>query len=70
MLQGAVMIVLGVAAIAMPASRLLTVDIFVGWLFTISGVVGLVAIFSSARHPGVSLGFDYGGSARSPPAYC
>ena len=51
MLQGAIMIVLGVAAIAMPVVATLTVDIFVGWLFTISGVVGLVAIFSSEDIP-------------------
>ncbi len=46
MFQGVAMIALGVAAIAMPVIATLTVDIFIGWLFTISGVVGLVALFS------------------------
>ncbi len=50
--QGVVMIVLGVLAIAAPVLATLAFDIFVGWLFLISGVVGLVAMFSARNIPG------------------
>jgi hypothetical protein len=45
--QGIVMIILGALAVAAPAVATVAVDIYVGWLFLISGVVGLVAMFSS-----------------------
>jgi uncharacterized membrane protein HdeD (DUF308 family) len=50
--QGAVMIVLGVLAIAAPALATIAVDIYIGWLFLISGVIGLVAMFSARNIPG------------------
>ena len=49
--QGVVMIVLGVLAIAAPAIATLAVDIYIGWLFLISGIVGLVAMFSAKNIP-------------------
>lgn len=51
-LQGVVMIVLGVLAIAAPAFATLTVDVYVGWLFLISGALGLIAMFSARSVPG------------------
>src|SRR5208337_3536686 len=53
--QGVLMIILGVLAVAAPAFATLTVDIYVGWLFLISGVLGLIAMFS-ARNVPVSCG--------------
>jgi uncharacterized membrane protein HdeD (DUF308 family) len=50
--QGALMIVLGMLAVAVPAFATLTVDIYVGWLFLISGVLGLIAMFSARNVPG------------------
>jgi uncharacterized membrane protein HdeD (DUF308 family) len=50
--QGVIMIVLGVLAIATPVLATLAFDIYVGWLFLISGVVGLVAMFSARNIPG------------------
>ena len=50
--QGALMIVLGMLAVAAPAFATLTVDIYVGWLFLISGVLGLIAMFSARNVPG------------------
>lgn len=47
MVQGAVMVVLGILAILAPVAASIAVDIFAGWLFLISGVVGLIAIFST-----------------------
>jgi len=50
--QGVLMIVLGMLAVATPAFATLTVDIYVGWLFLISGVLGLIAMFSAGNVPG------------------
>ncbi len=49
--QGAIMLILGVLAIALPAAAAIAVDIYIGWLFMISGVVGLVAMFSAKDIP-------------------
>jgi uncharacterized membrane protein HdeD (DUF308 family) len=46
------MIILGVLAVAAPAFATLTVDVYVGWLFLISGVLGLIAVFSARNVPG------------------
>jgi uncharacterized membrane protein HdeD (DUF308 family) len=43
--QGVVMVILGVLAVAAPAYASLAVDIYVGWLFLLSGLVGIVAMF-------------------------
>jgi uncharacterized membrane protein HdeD (DUF308 family) len=50
--QGVIMIGLGVLAIAAPVWATLAVDVYVGWLFLISGVIGLVAMFSARSVPG------------------
>jgi uncharacterized membrane protein HdeD (DUF308 family) len=50
--QGVLMIILGVLAVAAPAFATLTVDIYVGWLFLVSGVLGLIAMFSARNVPG------------------
>jgi uncharacterized membrane protein HdeD (DUF308 family) len=50
MAQGVIMVILGMLALAAPAFATLAVDIYVGWLFFFSGILGLVAIFSG-RHP-------------------
>lgn len=50
--QGVIMIVLGVLAVARPVLATIAVDIYVGWLFLISGVIGLIAMFSARNMPG------------------
>jgi uncharacterized membrane protein HdeD (DUF308 family) len=45
--QGVVMIVLGVLAVCAPVAATLAVDIYVGWLLLISGLIGLIAIVST-----------------------
>ena len=45
MFQGVALIILGVLAIAAPMIATVAVEIYVGWLFLIAGVVGLVAMF-------------------------
>jgi uncharacterized membrane protein HdeD (DUF308 family) len=51
--QGVIMIVLGVLAVAAPVLATIAVDIYVGWLFLISGIIGLVAMFSARNVPGL-----------------
>ena len=43
--QGIVMVILGILAVAAPAYASVAVDIYVGWLFLLSGLVGIVAMF-------------------------
>jgi len=47
LLQGVIMILLGGLAVAAPALATIAVDIYVGWLFLISGTIGFVAMFSA-----------------------
>jgi uncharacterized membrane protein HdeD (DUF308 family) len=51
LVQGVIMIVLGALAVAVPALATIAVDIYVGWLLLISGIVGLVAMFSARDIP-------------------
>ena len=43
--QGVIMTVLGVLAVIWPQISTVAVDVYVGWLFLVSGAVGLVTIF-------------------------
>ena len=47
MVEGVVLIILGVLAIGYPLVATITVDLYVGWLFLIAGVVGLIALFAA-----------------------
>jgi uncharacterized membrane protein HdeD (DUF308 family) len=49
--QGAIMIILGVLAVGAPMAATLFVAIYLGWLFLISGIIGLVALFSMHDTP-------------------
>ena len=51
MFQGVIIIVLGALAVAAPVIATITIDIFIGWLFLISGVLGLLALFSAHDIP-------------------
>jgi uncharacterized membrane protein HdeD (DUF308 family) len=52
LIQGLVMAVLGLLAIAAPMIATLAVEIFAGWLFLISGIVGLAGVFTAWKTPG------------------
>ena len=45
--QGVVMVVLGMLAVVWPTIATVAVDIYVGWLFLISGIVGLIVMFAA-----------------------
>ncbi len=49
--QGLVMLALGIFAVALPIAATIAVDIFIGWLFLVCGIVGLFAIFSTRNIP-------------------
>jgi uncharacterized membrane protein HdeD (DUF308 family) len=52
LVEGIVLVVLGVLAIVVPQVATLAVAIFLGWLFLISGVAGLVTTFMARHAPG------------------
>ncbi|WP_426425579.1 HdeD family acid-resistance protein [Bradyrhizobium genosp. A] len=51
MFQGVSMVILGCLAIAAPVTATVAVDLYVGWLFALGGVIGLVAIVSTHDVP-------------------
>lgn len=52
LIEGIVLVVLGAAAIVVPSWATLTVTIVLGWLFLLSGIVGLITTFWLQRAPG------------------
>ena len=52
LIEGIVLVVLVMAAIAIPLLASIAVTIFLGWLFLISGVVGLYLTFTTRDIPG------------------
>src|SRR5437762_1095568 len=54
LVEGLVLVVLGLLAIALPPIASLAVAILVGWLILISGIVGLVTTFMMRHAPGRS----------------
>ena len=52
LIEGVVLVILGLAAIAVPPLAGLATTIFLGWLFLIGGVIGLVSSFGARQAPG------------------
>lgn len=52
LIEGIVLVILGMAAIAIPLLASIAVTIFLGWLFLISGAVGLYLTFTTRDVPG------------------
>src|SRR6266849_5555419 len=52
LIEGIVLVVLGMLAIVVPVVATIAVAILIGWLFLISGVVGLVTTFMARHAPG------------------
>jgi uncharacterized membrane protein HdeD (DUF308 family) len=50
--QGVLMVLLGIAAVIWPQISSLAVDVYVGWLFLLSGVVGLATMFFAPNATG------------------
>jgi uncharacterized membrane protein HdeD (DUF308 family) len=52
LIEGILLVVLGAAAILVPNWATLTVTIFLGWIFLVSGIAGLITTFWLRRAPG------------------
>jgi uncharacterized membrane protein HdeD (DUF308 family) len=52
LIQGILMVILGLIAVGIPQIATLATSIFVGWLFIIGGVIRLIATFQSRSAPG------------------
>src|SRR5271169_5015032 len=52
LIEGTILVLLGLIAVAVPMIAGLAVTILFGWLFLISGIVGLVTTFAMRRAPG------------------
>lgn len=52
LIEGIALLILGAAAIVIPAIAGLAVTIWLGWLFILGGIVGLVATFRARGAPG------------------
>src|SRR5580658_6179778 len=52
LVEGIVLLLLGVAAILIPPVATLAVELFIGWLFLLSGIAGLVTTVLMRRAPG------------------
>jgi len=50
--EGVLLLVLGLAAVAIPPIATIAVEILLGWLILFSGVIGLVATFRTRGAPG------------------
>jgi len=52
LIQGILMVILGIIAVGIPAVASVATAIFVGWLFIIGGFIRIVATFTSKGTPG------------------
>jgi len=52
LVEGIILVILGLAAIALPPIAGLAVTVVLGWLFLFGGVVGLIATFYQKNAPG------------------
>lgn len=52
LVEGIVLLILGVAAIALPLVATVAVAIVIGWVLLLSGIVGLISTFRMRRAPG------------------
>jgi uncharacterized membrane protein HdeD (DUF308 family) len=52
LVEGIILVILGLAAILIPSIATLAVEILFGWLFLISGIVGLITTFRMRHAPG------------------
>jgi uncharacterized membrane protein HdeD (DUF308 family) len=52
LIEGIILVILGLAAILLPPLATLAFTIIIGWIFLISGVVGLITTFWARHAPG------------------
>jgi len=52
LVEGIILVILGLAAVGIPPIATLAAEILYGWLFLISGIVGLITTFRMRQAPG------------------
>ena len=52
LIEGIILVILGVAAIALPPIATIAFTIIIGWIFLVSGIVGLITTFWARHAPG------------------
>lgn len=52
LVEGIILVILGAAAILLPPIATLAVELVIGWVFLISGIVGLITTFWARHAPG------------------
>lgn len=52
LVEGIILVILGIVAIVVPPLATIAVTIVIGWLFLISGIVGLITTFWARHAPG------------------
>jgi uncharacterized membrane protein HdeD (DUF308 family) len=52
LIEGIILVILGVAAVVVPPIATLAFELVIGWLFLITGIVGLVTTFWMRQAPG------------------
>jgi uncharacterized membrane protein HdeD (DUF308 family) len=52
LIEGIVLVILGLAAIAVPPLAGLAITIFLGWMFLVSGIIQFILTFSARQLPG------------------
>ena len=52
LIEGIILVILGILAILIPVAASIAVTIILGWLFLVSGIVGLITTFWARHAPG------------------
>jgi uncharacterized membrane protein HdeD (DUF308 family) len=52
LIEGIILVLLGVASVMLPLIATIAIALVIGWIFLLSGVVGLIATFSMRSAPG------------------
>ncbi len=52
LIEGIILVILGILAIALPLLATLAFTIIIGWVFLISGIIGLITTFWARQAPG------------------
>ena len=69
LIEGIVLLLLGIAAILLPVVATITFTLLIGWLFLISGVLGLITTLWMRTAPGFWWSL-VSASSLSSPVFC
>ena len=58
LIEGIILVILGIAAIVLPPIATIAFTIIIGWIFLVSGIVGLITTFMARQRAGLLVGAD------------